>query len=60
MVCALAYGRSCSRVDWILFRAERDCNCKFNDNCNRNGNYGGGGDGEPCGVEGAAGWGGGV
>ena len=76
MVCALAHGRSCSRVGWIQFRAERDCNgkynCngKFNDNCNHNGKLNGngntdcdgagGGDGEPCGVEGAAGWGGGV
>ena len=72
MVCALAQWRSCSRVGWIQFRADRDCNGKFNgngrlnDNCNGkpnsnsncNGNGRGVGDGEPCGLEGAAGWGG--
>ena len=56
-------------MGWILFRAEREYNCefngngnrndKFNNNGNRNGrfnsNYGGGGDGELGGVEGAAG-----
>jgi hypothetical protein len=61
-------------MGWSLFRAEREYNCefngngnrndKFNNNGNRNGrfnsNYGGGGDGELGGVEGAASWIGGV
>ena len=66
LVCALARRRSCSRMGWDLFRAEResncefDGNCKFNNNGKFNGNYDGGGDGEPDGVEGAASWIGGV
>ena len=65
MVCAPARRRRCSRGGWILFRAEREyngkfnCNCKFNNNSDGNGNAddncAGGGDGEPGGVEGAAG-----
>jgi hypothetical protein len=38
-------------VGRILFRAERNANGKFNCNDNNNGNC----NGEPCGVEGAAG-----
>jgi hypothetical protein len=48
-------------MGWILFRAECDGNCKFNDNDNGNDNGNNtNGDGEPCAVEGAAGWSGGV
>lgn len=63
---ALAYRRSCSRMGWVQFRAERESNSKFNgngkfnDNCNCNCNGKFNGYGEPGGVEGAAGWGGGV
>ena len=56
LVGAPGRRRYCSRGGWILCRAEREYNCEFNGNGKFNGNYGGcGGDGEPGGVEGAAG-----
>jgi hypothetical protein len=71
-------------MGWVLCRAEREsnskfncdgkfnnnCNSKFNGDCNGNDKFNSNsncddngkfnGDGEPGGVEGAAGWGGGV